>query len=78
MPDSNPRPWPEVLEEDRWLIEEFEHDLRESLQSPEELRARASELRQQAKSTEIRGIREASLALAERYEEAAAARTPAR
>jgi len=49
-----------------------------STRSPDELRSRASELRAEAKQTDIKGIREAMLALAERYDEAAAARLGAR
>jgi hypothetical protein len=41
-------------------------------QAPEELRARANELRAEAEATDIKGIRDAALALADRYEEAAA------
>lgn len=47
-------------------------------QSPDEMRARAAELREQAEQSDIEGVRAAALALAERYEEAAAASVGAR
>ncbi len=68
------RPWPALREEDRWLIATIEERLRASEQSPDEMRARAGELREQGSQSEVRGVRDAALALAERYEEAAAAR----
>lgn len=71
------RPWPPLLDEDRWLAELMDSRLRESTQSPEELRARARELRTEAERSEIEGMRDAALALAERYEQAAAARLSA-
>ena len=52
--------------------------LRDTTQSPEHLRARAGELRTQAEQSDIKGVRDASLALAGRYEDAAAARLAAR
>ena len=52
----------------------MEERLEETSQPPAELAARAKELRKQAAETEIAGYRSAVLALAERYEEAAAAR----
>lgn len=64
------RPWPQLRDEDRWLIDLMEERLHKTRQSPEELRARAEELRGEAERTDIRGFREAALALAERYEEA--------
>jgi hypothetical protein len=48
--------------------------LRESKRTPEQLRARARKLRAQAERTDIKGIRDASLALAAHYEQAAADR----
>jgi hypothetical protein len=69
------QPWPELLEEDRWLTELMDRRLRETKQSPEELRARAHELRAEAGTSEVKGMREAALALAERYEQAAVARS---
>ena len=70
----NVQPWPELLEGDRWLAELMDHRLQETKQAPEELRARAHELRAEAETCEIKGMREAALALAERYEQAAVAR----
>lgn len=68
------RQWPEVPEEHRWTIELMEERLERTTQTPEELLARAKQLRADAAETDIRGLREAALALAERYEEAAADR----
>ncbi|MBA3866151.1 MAG: hypothetical protein H0X42_07380 [Solirubrobacterales bacterium] len=45
-----------------------------TVQPPRELSARAEELRAQAAQTDIEGYRDAALALADRYEQAAAAR----
>jgi hypothetical protein len=67
------RPWPILHEDDRWLSEAMEQLLRESTQSPEELRTRASELRTQAEQSDMKGIHDAALALADRYEQAATA-----
>jgi len=52
----------------------MEERLERTRQSPRELSGRAKELREQAASTEIKGFRDAAAALADRYEEAAAAR----
>jgi len=71
-------PWPSLRDEDRWLIAAMEDQLRDSTQSPEQLQARAGELRAQAEQSDIKGVRDASLALAGRYEDAAAARLAAR
>ena len=71
-------PWPDLHEEDRWLTAAKDEQLSNSTQSAAELRARAQELRAQAEHSDIQGVREASIALAERYEEAASARLPAR
>ncbi|HTR88476.1 MAG TPA: hypothetical protein VMG62_00025 [Solirubrobacteraceae bacterium] len=68
------RPWPELREEDRWLVGAMERRLCESTQSAERLRARAGELRSEAEWSEVPGIRDAALALAARYEQAASAR----
>lgn len=72
------RPWPEVLEEDRWLIDYMEERFEQSTQTPDEMRARAAHLRAEADRAEWKGSRDMSLALAERYEQAAAARLAAR
>lgn len=52
----------------------MEELLADNSQTPEELQARAKELRVEAAETDIKGIRDAVLALAERYEQAAASR----
>lgn len=75
---SEIRPWPSLREEDRWLIEAMEERLSDSTMGPDEMRARARELREQAGATEVEGIRNAALALADRYEQEAAARAGAR
>ncbi|MHB1468360.1 MAG: hypothetical protein ACYCU0_05960 [Solirubrobacteraceae bacterium] len=69
--------WPELFDEDRWLIGAMERQVHESRQSAEGLRERARELRDQAEATDIRGIRNASIALAECYEQEAASRLAA-
>lgn len=71
------RPWPPLREEDRWLAELMDQRLRETTQSAEDLRARAAELRAQADQSELKGMRDAALALADRYEQAAASRLTA-
>lgn len=67
-------PWPEIPDEQRWSIELMEELLEQTEQPPRELSARAEELRTQAAQTDIEGYRDAALALADRYEQAAAAR----
>lgn len=52
----------------------MEERLRETNQTPDELRSRARELRTEAEHADIESVREATLALADRYEKAAAAR----
>ena len=69
-------PWPSLHDEDRWLLAAMDDQLRDSTHSPEQLQARARELRAQAEQSDIKGVRDASLALAGRYEDAAAARLP--
>jgi hypothetical protein len=71
------RPWPPLREEDRWLAELMDERLRETTQSVEDLRTRARELRSQAEQSEMKGARDAALALADRYEQAAALRLTA-
>lgn len=66
------KPWPEVSEQHRWAIEMMEERLRETKQTPDELRSRARELRAKAEQTDLKAIQDAALALADRYEEAAA------
>jgi len=70
--------WPELRDEDRWLIAAMEQRLRSTTQSSEQLMARARELREEADSTNIVGVRDSCFALADRYEAAAATRLPAR
>ena len=68
-------PWPDIPDEQRWSLELMEERLEwTSQQPPRELTARAEELRAQAAQTDIAGYRDAALALADRYEQAAAAR----
>lgn len=70
--------WPPyLLDEDRELIDAMERQVHESRQSIEELRGRASELRAQAAATDIKGVRDAKLALADCYEQEAASRVAA-
>ncbi|HET7589170.1 MAG TPA: hypothetical protein VFK14_03140 [Solirubrobacterales bacterium] len=52
----------------------MEERLERTSQPPRELSARAEELRAQAAQTDIEGYRDAALALADHYEQAAAAR----
>lgn len=68
------RRWPDIPDEQGWALELMEERLERTSQTPEELAARAEELRAQAAETDIKGFRDAALALAARYEEAAAAR----
>lgn len=68
------RSWPDLRNEDRWLTGAMEGRIHASDQSPDEMRSRARELREQAEQSDIKGVRDAALALAERYEEEAAAR----
>jgi hypothetical protein len=68
------RPWPDILDEQRWSIELMEELLEQTEQPPRELSARAKELRAQAAQTDIEGYCDAALALADRYGQAAAFR----
>lgn len=67
------RPWPDIREKHRWVLELMEERLERTMQRPEALAARARELRAQAERTDIYGYRDAALALAGRYELAVAA-----
>lgn len=67
------RPWPVLQDEDRWLADTMERRLHDSTQSAEQLCARAHDLRAEADQSDVKGIRDAALALAERYEHAATA-----
>jgi uncharacterized protein YceH (UPF0502 family) len=64
-------------EGDRWLTEAIDRLLHDSTQSPDELRARALKLRARAAQSDMKGIRDAAQALADRYEQAAATRLSA-
>jgi hypothetical protein len=66
--------WPDIPDKHRWVLEEMEERLEHTAQPARELSARADELRAQAAQTDINGYRDAALALADRYEHAAAAR----
>jgi hypothetical protein len=66
------RPWPKVAREDQWVIELMEERFKKTPVSPEQLRARAKELRAQAERGQAGGDKDARLALADRYDEAAA------
>ena len=71
------RPWPALPDEDRWLADTMDRRLCDSTQSAEQLRSRAHELRAEAEQSDVSGIRNAAVALAERYEQTAAARLSA-
>lgn len=71
------RAWPVLHDDDRWLTDAMERRLRDSTQSAEQLRARARDLRAEAEQTDVKGIRDATLALAERYEQAGTVRLSA-
>ena len=72
------RPWPNVAEEDQWVIDLLEERFEKTPLSPEQVRARAKELRTQAERGAAGGDKDARLALADRYDEAAAKRLAAR
>lgn len=74
---SEVRPWPELGEHGE-VIELFEDTLADTTQTSEELRERAREFREHAAKTDVLGHREAALAMADRYEQAASARVPSR
>lgn len=67
-------PWPDIPDEQRWSLELIEERLERTTQPARELSARAEELRAQVAQTDIEGHRDAALVLADRYEQAAAAR----
>lgn len=67
-------PWPDIPDKHRWVLEQMEERLEQTTQPARELSARANELRAQAAQSDIDGYRDAALALADRYEQAAAAR----
>jgi len=71
--------WPQLTEDERWIAEHFEATFADPAVSSEDLRARAAELRDDAeRAADLPAVRRASLQMAERYEEAAAARPAVR
>jgi hypothetical protein len=74
FPPMETRLWPDLPDKHRWVLELMEERLEQTNQPARELAARADELRAQAAQTDIDGYRDAALALADRYEQAAAAR----
>jgi len=68
------RPWPEIPEKHRWVVELMEERLERTVLASSELLARATELRARAARTGIEGYQDAALALADRYEQAAVSR----
>lgn len=68
------RPWPDVPEEHRWVSEAMEESFSKSTRSPEEMGARARELREYAAGQGPYSGRDAALELADRWEAEAAAR----
>lgn len=73
------KPWPEgLVDAHPDVVRLFEETFAETTQTAEELRARARELRDEAETTEILAYREVAIALADRYEQAAASRVASR
>ena len=68
------RPWPDFEPPERGVVDEFERALDRTRDSPDEIRGHADQLRAQALAEEIGAVREAKLAMADRYELAAATR----
>lgn len=68
------RPWPPVGEQGRWILELMEELLANTSLSHAELSDQAATLREEARTTGLEAYREASLALADRYDVAAATR----
>jgi hypothetical protein len=72
------RPLPSLPEGDEELAAMMQRRIHDSTQSADQLRARACELRRQADEfVDIVGIRDACLALADRYDQAADSRRQA-
>jgi hypothetical protein len=69
---SSVRPWPDLPSDTHWTVEMFEEELEKTSDTPQELRARAAQLRAEAATSEFG--RHAALAMADRYEAAAVAR----
>jgi hypothetical protein len=72
------RPWPKLRDEDQWLTALMEELLAADDLDAEELRARAHQLRAEVLHRPADGDRDAALALADHYEQAAAARSTTR
>lgn len=66
--------WPDVAPEARWATEMMDELLASTTRSSDELLDRARELRTKAATTDIDGYRSAYVKLADRFEQAAAAR----
>lgn len=68
------RPWPEFPEEMRWILDSYDELIADGNGTPAEKIERAAELRARAAGLGPVSGKDALLAIAERYEEAAAAR----
>jgi hypothetical protein len=66
--------WPDVDPQARWATDLMDELLQTTTQTPEELLARAHDLRAKAAATDIDGFRSGYLKVANRYEQTAAAR----
>lgn len=66
--------WADVAPEARWATEMMDELLASTTRSSDELLDRARELRAKAATTDIDGYRSAYVKLADRFEQAAAAR----
>lgn len=75
---TSSRPWPDLRDEDRWLVDLMQERLVKTHKTAAQLQARADELRAEAARTDMHGYRDAALALADRYEAAAGSRAGAR
>jgi hypothetical protein len=71
---SSVEPWPDVAPEARWATEMMDELLASTTRSSDELLDRARELRAKAATTDIDAYRSAYVKLADRFEQAAAAR----
>lgn len=70
--------WPQLNEGERWIADALEEMFADPTMSPGEMRARAAELRAEVEQAGMPGLRPASLQLAERFDQAAAARAATR
>ncbi len=68
---ASAREWPTVPDRHRWVIDAMDERLDATDLTPEELTARAQELRAEARDSAVDGYRDAALSLAERYEQTA-------